>query len=1272
MKKTHLYKLLFFLVFYYSFQNSTHAQDAYGFKQVDANYFGTSNLGAPHTDFQDVSINYNTGVGNINIPLYNISCGTLSLPISVFYVTSGIKADQPATDVGLGWNLEGGGSISRVIKGLPDEKFYLRTDMTTYQNDLRYNSLNQYLDKSYYSASYANWINTTRAIGKANECNDYTQVIAIDGGSPAPWVYNDVQPDLFTLNIPGKNINFVFDQNQQPVLLDNSHNIKITYQANSFTVLDENGIKYFFSSTDGEKTSSENTAFSVYDHVSGENYINFHTADDESGCGMTSPLFGFRIQDIITNWKLTKMETPDGSHSINFEYDTYNSSFISGATIAYNIDPSTNTKVSPFTLYQHLGNNPKTIGDYFDWNYISSKAKRLKKILWKTGSSVNGYVIFESNTQRTDVETNSFNKSLDYVKIFDNQNTELKRFKFNYSYFNSTITPPISYEAWRGKRLKLNSITEYSSDLIAKPNYIFDYDATSVPIKYTYEQDFWGYYNGNNATTMQGTLYHNSNYSNTNTTDFALWSPFCIYPLNLPGSGGGAAYSIINGANRLPNITYAKAGTLTKVTYPSSGSLSLEYESNTFCVDNDLTNRLAGGLRIKKTTIYDGINHSNDVIKNFYYTVNGVTLSGGVPKSSGKINFLPSLGYYTKYYNFLPPNHNVGTHINYYKITACNMASSTVSSESQVYYDEVKVDESANGYTVYKYNNYGTFGYNNDVSFSGSPMISKTKTETATWINTSGDYYNPTMAFTSNETMYRNTNHPYSPEPNIDWAVGELKEVLVCDASSVFKTKKIYNYEVKSFNKVHGYVTMPQYLLDNITTCTAASKFNYLSVWKVLKSETEFSYNNSSSPIVKTINYEYGSSNHKFVTAQSTVNSKGDIYRNEYTYVADCNLSPTYSAQDYPTMAFRKMKFNTHQLKAPIENTSFQIKNGVKYLLGGSLNLYKDFNNTLTSVPSPPTSFSMVESNNHSIINIYEKYAFETTSPVLISGSNYTPFSFGYNSSGSCYFSSYDNKYIRKLVCENYDAVGNAIQVKEENGLRASVIFGYNNNLPIASIMNASVKDCGFTSFESDDYLVFGNYAANIQNDGHSGAKSYLLPANTFGPGKDYMPSADVQNKKFIFSCWVKTNSNAAGAIGALVLYTNQSIGSGAIYPNVSGAYVGTAIYNTNNVWKYIEIEIDPKAVKIAAGLPLTTNLGIRSFVWNTGTTVGIQIDDLRFYPKEARMTTYTHNPLVGATSISDENNNSVFHEYDTFGRLKIVKDQNGKILEKTEYHYKP
>lgn len=52
-------------------------------------------------------------------------------------------------------------------------------------------------------------------------------------------------------------------------------------------------------------------------------------------------------------------------------------------------------------------------------------------------------------------------------------------------------------------------------------------------------------------------------------------------------------------------------------------------------------------------------------------------------------------------------------------------------------------------------------------------------------------------------------------------------------------------------------------------------------------------------------------------------------------------------------------------------------------------------------------------------------------------------------------------------------------------------------------------------------------------------------------------------------------------------------------------------------------------------------------------------------------VTLYTYNPLVGMTSQTGPEGRTTFYEYDDLGRLKYLRDHDGNILERYEYKYK-
>src|ERR1700753_1773192 len=71
----------------------------------------------------DIGLDRYTGTAQVSIPVCNLSAKASSIPISLNYLDGrGVRVQEYATQVGLGWQLNAGGSISRVVRGFPDEE----------------------------------------------------------------------------------------------------------------------------------------------------------------------------------------------------------------------------------------------------------------------------------------------------------------------------------------------------------------------------------------------------------------------------------------------------------------------------------------------------------------------------------------------------------------------------------------------------------------------------------------------------------------------------------------------------------------------------------------------------------------------------------------------------------------------------------------------------------------------------------------------------------------------------------------------------------------------------------------------------------------------------------------------------------------------------------------------------------------------------------------------------------------------------------------------
>jgi YD repeat-containing protein len=85
------------------------------------NFAAKSPEAAAFLKYGEYPVDLSTGVPNVSIPLYTIEISDYSLPITLNYHASGIKVDQEATWVGLGWNLNYGAQIILSVRDDIDE-----------------------------------------------------------------------------------------------------------------------------------------------------------------------------------------------------------------------------------------------------------------------------------------------------------------------------------------------------------------------------------------------------------------------------------------------------------------------------------------------------------------------------------------------------------------------------------------------------------------------------------------------------------------------------------------------------------------------------------------------------------------------------------------------------------------------------------------------------------------------------------------------------------------------------------------------------------------------------------------------------------------------------------------------------------------------------------------------------------------------------------------------------------------------------------------------
>jgi YD repeat-containing protein len=399
--------------------------------------------------YGETPVNYYTGLPNISIPLLEIKSGSLTLPISLSYHGAGIKVDEEAPSVGLGWSLNAGGTIVRTIKG--------RDDFSPFG----YHFSREMMDVECGDASQPCVGNPNSIVqqGKNGFCEGYIDYYLFrPAGSCYAKVngqnvlYSDVtgentdwEPDVYTFNIGGQAGKFVLDQkyllNGKINILERNAMVKVKLNGDfinkgwntTWEVTDQVGDRYFFE--EKEITSSNNY---------GEN---------------------------ITSWVLNKIVSPVGDE-IKLFYSTGTiTSLIHNSEIYHNNDKQIHS-----SLIQSI---PDLIYE-----------KRLSRIEFKSG-----YVLFEyDQTARQDVQGAARLKA---IRMYTLAGSLIKEYILEHGYYNNTT----SGNDFASKRLRLDRLTEQNGT-VSKPPYRFSYNIQSLPVKTSFSKDHWGYFNGKPNNTL--------------------------------------------------------------------------------------------------------------------------------------------------------------------------------------------------------------------------------------------------------------------------------------------------------------------------------------------------------------------------------------------------------------------------------------------------------------------------------------------------------------------------------------------------------------------------------------------------------------------------------------------------------------------------------------------------------------------------------------------------------------------------------------------------
>lgn len=504
----------------------------------------------------EIPASHYTGTPNISIPLYTVKLKDFSMPISIAYQASGIQVAQESSVIGLGWSLNAGGSISRVIRGYND---FMGKTIEGYSNwpdtvtqEVRYN-ISGFYDKP----DVIKEENVTPDLFQRPTICGWTHFYLLFDGLEVGYgdqliLPHDMEPDIFTYSFCGYSGKFFINREGGFTFVDNNNLKVISASEGAFTIQDANGIKYNL--TSGTKSRSFNQPFPARNSL-------FETVIDNPDGKYVTP----EVDADVSSWNLDEIILPAGD-TISFDYvinEPYKSHVRVSQSQVKNLPAAEALKMEDYldTLLCYAGTNS-------DYNYsfqIYEGEKILKRISFGDHS-----VEFENDDRR---DLKNFNDSPNQQKRItgfqvksDDETIKTVSF-YNNAYFNENTN-----ETYKELYLRLKLDSVKINDM---PVYAFKYNNDhQLPRKNSPSFDHWGYYNDERNKDRYGNdeihaFFQTDGYIKIRHQD----DPFNLLEL---------VSFIMEGANRNADFSFAQTAILEEIRYPTGGSRKFYYGSNQF------------------------------------------------------------------------------------------------------------------------------------------------------------------------------------------------------------------------------------------------------------------------------------------------------------------------------------------------------------------------------------------------------------------------------------------------------------------------------------------------------------------------------------------------------------------------------------------------------------------------------------------------------------------------------------------------------------------
>lgn len=1145
------------------------------------------------TKAAEFPVTYFNGRPEVSVPVYTIRTGDLELPVSLSYNGGGIRVSEEASWVGLGWALNVGGVISRQIKGADDD-LVIYDSFTQFYPDA--------LGNTYQPAAQArNFMLQGNLLYKSNG-QAYTNT------ELCPFFCSgqlDGEPDLYVYNFGKYTGKFTWLSNTTVVDIS-CNNIQFAKSGNGIIATDPEGYRYEFMAVEMSETPAGPTKTAYYltkitspaNHVLTLKYRTFRDyVYPSTGTGHSADYIG--ISGAFSNVDYVA-QMPD----LTEEYIQYEVVSMQGQTGV-----------------------PNNAGLNSTFNTSTIRTLFLDSIIFENGS-----VKFIPGSRK-----DLFGVRLDGITVANKTGTAVATATFDYDYFtarpgNESYTtqstrPGIKFpydESYRRKRLKLKSVTVKGD--VYKCYYYEGADGFTLPYKSSFEQDYWGYYNGAASNT-------------TLVPDFKRYNFLAAVPPILRGWIG---------ANRDPKFPQAQEGMLKKIMYPTKGLAEFEYalhEYNNAPADIISSYNNVGALNtttgVTSTIVDIAANSYVDVTVNLFCnqpadanpTGTGWDCSCVFPPCSptniqnamwvmiervdpvtGALS--PTQWEYDFSKDIVRNQSGIFVLTNQYftagryKLTA-NYPDNKVGAPGQkMAYISLKIPVTTNVAPL------GTGGGLRLTSSSRFDPVSKITSKKLytyeqgmmmhfptyySFLRNNQEEVLPSNTVVRDEyithTLYANPRQPYTFSANGSHVgYGKVKEYFTGEALG--RTEYLYNVVPDKYPQLSGFDVIPG------TPAIPSLENGFLKTVNYYDNTSRLVKSITNTPVVKK-----GQSFWAFklrrqlpqpITAIGPSNMGLFLHLSFYPIQVGKLLTATTTETLYDnvnTISISSAKTFEYNDRAFIQSEQLTRSDGqplVKhYRYPGDFTATTGWigemkTRNMISMPIEEVTQvngKLVEGNyktyllHDNMLTPSQVYTAETPSPAtvaFIAPSGTLPAEY-------------------KLAGQlDYDAKGNLNYSKANNNISIGYKWGYDKMYPIAECKNATPSEFYFEDFEGNGSLVSNTTSAHTGKGGYNGS--------------------------------IALASQFAAATGGRTYRLSYFKLNGTVWEHNDQAY--------------------------------------------TGQTISGIVDDIRIYPQDGEITTYTYIPLVGISSITTPSGNTSFYSYDTYNRLSVIRDQDGYVMKTFNYSY--